>query len=286
MEYIERIQKTIDFIEENLKNPITLDKLAEQAFISKYYYHRLFTVLVGKAPMEYVRNRRLVSAARQLAETEKSVLEIAIEHNFESQEVFTRAFNRFFEISPGKYRKINDKIKLNGRISLLGLKENKEEELIKPKIIYKEEIKIAGYRFCTTFKENVEKSTIAKFWNEKMNDIMTMKNRVNPYENIGICEGEDVNECLHHTACVQVSSFDGLDDDIVKETIPASKYIVFSHKGKAEKIAETYYYIYKKWLPYAGYELSKKGRDMQIYDVRKYEEHGEFSEMDIYLPIE
>ncbi len=96
MDYIDRIQNSIDFIEANIKYEITLEEMAEKSFLSKYYFHRLFTILTGKRPMEYIRNRRLVLAAKDLSETDKSVLEIAIDYGFESEEVFTRAFNKFF----------------------------------------------------------------------------------------------------------------------------------------------------------------------------------------------
>ncbi len=119
-----------------------------------------------------------------------------------------------------------------------------------------------------------------------MERVMNMKNRVNPYLNIGICEGEDIENKLYHTACAEVDSFEGLEEDMIKEIMPASKYIMFTHKGRNKDIVDTYKYIYKEWLPYSGYELSKTGRDMQIYDYRKFGGNPENQEMDIYLPIE
>jgi len=55
MGYIERIQKTIDYIENNIGEDITLDKLAEVASFSKFYYHRIFHAMIGYPVKEYIR---------------------------------------------------------------------------------------------------------------------------------------------------------------------------------------------------------------------------------------
>ena len=66
--------------------------------------------------MEYIRKRRLGRAIKQMNETNLGILEIAVDNQFESQEVFTKAFIKHFGISPGKYKKLNDKIKSMVRI--------------------------------------------------------------------------------------------------------------------------------------------------------------------------
>ena len=58
MDYFDRIQKSIDFMEEKLNQNITLDEIAGSAFFSKYYYSRLFASMTGKSPMEYYKTRK------------------------------------------------------------------------------------------------------------------------------------------------------------------------------------------------------------------------------------
>ena len=156
MEYHERIQKTIDYIEENLGNKITLEELAEKAYLSKYYYHRLFHALTGEPVMEYIRKRKIGRAIKQMNETNLGILDIALDNQFESQEVFTRAFIKHFGISPGRYRKVNERVKINDKISILGIESSKKENGIQPKIVVREERKLVGMTLKTTVEENLK----------------------------------------------------------------------------------------------------------------------------------
>lgn len=105
MDYKERIQASIEYIEGNLKEEISLDNLAKQTFLSKYHYHRLFHELVGETVMTYVRKRRLNEAAKELLEGETKIVDIALKYQFSSQESFSRAFKKMFQVSPGEFRR-------------------------------------------------------------------------------------------------------------------------------------------------------------------------------------
>ena len=78
MNYNEKIQTTIEYIEDNLNEKISLEDLAKQTFLSKYHYHRLFHALVGETVMEYVRKRRLTEAAKELVDTNIKIVEVAL----------------------------------------------------------------------------------------------------------------------------------------------------------------------------------------------------------------
>lgn len=54
---------------------------------------------------DYIRKRRLTHAAQTLVSTERAVIDIAMQYGFSSQEAFTRAFKRMFQLPPKKYRK-------------------------------------------------------------------------------------------------------------------------------------------------------------------------------------
>lgn len=104
MDYREKIQASIEYIEENLSEELTLEELAKQALVSKFYYHRLFHEEVGEPVMAYIRKRRLTEAAKELREGHVNVLDVAIKYQFGSQEAFSRAFKRMFHIAPGKVK--------------------------------------------------------------------------------------------------------------------------------------------------------------------------------------
>lgn len=100
----ESIQKTLDFIEENIGDEIQIEELADIAALSLFYYHRLFTRLVKKTVREYIKLRRLARACKHLEDTNCRILDIALEHGFGSHETFTRAFKDAYGLTPFEYR--------------------------------------------------------------------------------------------------------------------------------------------------------------------------------------
>jgi AraC-like DNA-binding protein len=114
----ESIEKSIEFIEDNLMERISLEDLAKRTFLSKYHYHRVFHELVGETVMEYVRKRRLTEAAKELVETNAKIVDVALKYQFSSQEAFSRAFKRMFKVSPGEFRKAKVNVLLYRRAEL------------------------------------------------------------------------------------------------------------------------------------------------------------------------
>ncbi len=57
MDYYVCIQRTLDYIEENLHEQITLEKLADLACFSPFHYHRVFQAMVGETVIDYVRKK-------------------------------------------------------------------------------------------------------------------------------------------------------------------------------------------------------------------------------------
>jgi AraC family transcriptional regulator len=110
MDYIDKIQQSIEYIENNLSEKLSLDDIAKAAFISKYYYHRLFHNIAGQPVMEYVRKRRLTEAARELLMGKEKIVDIALKYQFSSQEAFSRAFRKMFNISPSELRKKQQRV--------------------------------------------------------------------------------------------------------------------------------------------------------------------------------
>ncbi len=107
MNYYERIQKSIDYIENKLKEDIEIEKAAQEAFMSCSNYYRMFFALTGYAVKEYIRNRRISNAVRDIKETDDSILDIALKYGFESNEALTRAFKRITGNPPSAFRKNN-----------------------------------------------------------------------------------------------------------------------------------------------------------------------------------
>lgn len=94
-----------EYIEAHLQEEIILEELGQAAGYAKEYACKLFCKHTGLTVFEYARKRRLSRAALQLVDPHKRVLDVAMECMFDSHEGFTRAFTRFFGISPIRYRK-------------------------------------------------------------------------------------------------------------------------------------------------------------------------------------
>ncbi|MGM9973353.1 MAG: helix-turn-helix transcriptional regulator [Clostridiaceae bacterium] len=101
---INAVQKMQKYIETNLNNNITLHELAQEANYSPWYSAKIFKELIGKSPFEYIRLLRLSGAAIELRDSEKKVVDVAMEFSFDSHEGFTRAFTKEFGIAPKKYK--------------------------------------------------------------------------------------------------------------------------------------------------------------------------------------
>ena len=99
------IKGIIDYIEKHLEEDLSLDRIAEDLNYSKFYIARIFSEKTGGTVYKYIQGRRLTIAAYKLVKTNKSIIEIAYEAHYSSQQAFTLAFNQLYSCSPQAYRK-------------------------------------------------------------------------------------------------------------------------------------------------------------------------------------
>lgn len=104
------IQKSIDYIEENLKTDITAKELSEMAGFSIFHYYRLFQSAVGMPVMQYITRRRLLNALYDMHCGEKMVI-VALDYGFETQAGFYKAFVRKFGYTPTEFLNMSKKKK-------------------------------------------------------------------------------------------------------------------------------------------------------------------------------
>lgn len=108
-DYYDTLQKALDYIEENIKEDISLEQLSELCNYSPHHFHRIFQSIIGIPVADYIRKRKLSKAANDIITTDKNILEIAIDYGFNSNETFSRAFKKIFDITPIAYRKLGNK---------------------------------------------------------------------------------------------------------------------------------------------------------------------------------
>ena len=272
MNYISEIQKAINYIEENLEEDINYESVAKYINISSYYFHRMFSAIIGISPTEYIRNRRLTCAAEDLTQNNCNILDIAIKYKFESNESFTRAFTKFHGVLPKLAKQKGNELKaftkLNLDIKIDGGK------ILNYRIEEKEEFEISAIvrSFCIETKNE-----ISEFWNEiktngKLKEISKDFSRCT----LGVCIGE--NDATNYKYGIGIEIKDN-DDAIIESEIikvPKSKWIVFKCEGQnAEDINNLWARIYREYFITSEYKQSMD-IDFELYDEKNTE---------IWIPI-
>jgi len=108
-EWYQRTQRIIEAIDGCIKSggseEMSLRTVSEISGYSEYHLSRRFREITGMQFRSYLRARRLAFALKDVRDTARSILEIALDHGFSSNEAFTRAFREAYGVSPSKYRK-------------------------------------------------------------------------------------------------------------------------------------------------------------------------------------
>ena len=102
------IQSALDYIRKNYYREISLEEIARQVDLSKYYFSHLFSNEIGENFSTYLSQYRLNRASQLLLENRReNISEIAYKVGFNDPNYFARAFKEKFNISPSKYRNSN-----------------------------------------------------------------------------------------------------------------------------------------------------------------------------------
>ncbi|MGK9428917.1 helix-turn-helix domain-containing protein [Bacillus atrophaeus] len=88
---LEELSNSLDYIEENLQEDITIEEIAKAAYTSKFHYQRMFFMLTGSTVFEYIRRCRLTFAAQELAAFKANVIDVALKYGYDSPESFSKA---------------------------------------------------------------------------------------------------------------------------------------------------------------------------------------------------
>jgi AraC family transcriptional regulator len=100
------LKRVTDLIEEEIGQPLTLDRLAGEAYLSAFHFARSFKRTTGMAPHRYVLARKIERAKHRLITTDLAVGEIATSLGFENLHHFRRQFRAQLGILPGTLRDV------------------------------------------------------------------------------------------------------------------------------------------------------------------------------------
>ena len=105
MDWLDRMNKTMEYIECNLADEISFDKIAEIACCSTYHIQRMFPFITGVSLSEYIRRRRMTTAAFELQTSDIKIIDLSLKYQYESPEAFSRAFKILHGVTPSYARK-------------------------------------------------------------------------------------------------------------------------------------------------------------------------------------
>ena len=123
-DHIQRVNIALHYIEQHLESDLSLEQISEIAHYSPYHFHRLFKTFAGETLNHYIARKRVEKASADLLHREHlTISELSTRYGFTSHSSFTRAFKKFYGMSPsdfrrkskGKYSKISQTKSKNGQ---------------------------------------------------------------------------------------------------------------------------------------------------------------------------
>ena len=107
------IHELITWINENITCTMTINDVARRAGYSCWHLQRIFLEITNQKLGQYIREKKLISAATELSTTTLSVMDISLKYGYGSQQSFTRSFCRKYRVPPATYRRLKQKHKKN-----------------------------------------------------------------------------------------------------------------------------------------------------------------------------
>jgi AraC family transcriptional regulator len=287
MSNYETILKAIGFIEENLKEDITVPDIACEIQYSVYHFTRLFHGITGHSPKDYILRRRLTEAAKEILNTDKKIIDIAFDYAFNDHETFTRAFKKMYGRNPSEIRKNIPLLKKLPFLSPITSENVYHLNRIRDteyKIVSLNRIMLVGIVIRVNYDSL---SAITEMWHEFLTETDTIPAIIKPERHYQLLFWSDKYDCdnFYCMAGVEVKNLDDVPIYLTAKIIPPAKYIKFIHRGFSNTVGLTYKYIYETWLPQSDYRLSIP-YDFELYGEKYKGPDNINSESEIYIPVE
>lgn len=260
MDWIEGMQRAIDYIEANLTNELPPQEVARQAHVSSYHFQRVFALLTSMSVGEYVRARRLTQAGQELCLSDQKVLDVSLKYGYESPESFCKAFARFHGVTPAAARApgavlrcmapLRFKIKLEGGTNMDYRIEKKDDIYLTAKVNrvpLDRSFEVCPKCFDEYFAQGLQQQVAPAI---ALCVITEQDRRDNTFS---YAIGDELPEGM-----ATPTGFETI-------VIPAATWAVFPCRGALpEAIQNQHRRIYTEWLPVSGYRIVD-GYDMEIY---------------------
>ncbi|GFI56018.1 transposon Tn10 TetD protein [Clostridiales bacterium] len=261
MEWMQRLNQSIEYIEEHITEELDYEKVAMVAGCPSYYFQQMFLYMTNMTLREYIRRRRLSLAAVELQKDSGKVIDIAIKYRYESPTAFTRAFKSFHGVVPSALKTENRPLQafppIQFHVSMGG------GQSLKFRVEEKAAFRVVGIS-CPLNKELTKNfEVIPTVWDTALADgtltKLTSLLESKPQGLLGIS--------VHHTEdwkyLIAVRS-DKKDDAFEEYRIPACKWAIFEGKGTNRSLQELERRVITEWLPTSGYTYANSP-DIEVY---------------------
>jgi AraC family transcriptional regulator len=287
MALVESMQKAINYMEEHLLDPISIEDIAIQASMSPFHFQRTFAILTDISVGEYLRRRRLTLAAQELSSNNCKIIDLAYKYGYDTPESFSKAFRRQHGVTPSDMRKGIGKLQSYNRLTIqVNLK---GAEPMRYQIVERDGFQVVGIKEEFSFAEcETEEgfTGIPKMWDEVNHNgttesLFTLNNgQIKGV--LGICiDNTQMKEVLDYWIATE---YDGaVPEELSSIEIPPSKWAVFEVKGAMpDAMQKVWKQIYSEWFPSNGYEHAGTA-SLEVYPESDYNHPNSYSE--IWVPI-
>jgi AraC family transcriptional regulator len=255
MDWLERMNDALDYIEINLDYEIDYAKIAQAACCSEYHFSRMFSSIAGISLSEYIRRRRLTLAAFEIQKSDIRIIDVAVKYGYESADSFARAFQKIHGIKPSDARDKGVQLKAFPRISFqISIKGDTEMDYRIENLDF--ELRIVGKREPVKTKRAFK--TIPTLWGNAKRDGFMQTLIDMSWENPK-CKLESLLGVCGKEAAITDDEFDyfmgvrydgDVPDSMEVLVIPPSTWAVFPN------VVEAWKRLYTEWVPTSGYELA------------------------------
>jgi AraC family transcriptional regulator len=270
MEWSDRMNAAISYIEDNLDGEIDFSKAADKACCSLSHFQRMFFAIIGVTPAEYARRRRLTLAARELMTNTAKIIDIALKYGYDSPEAFSRAFRNVHGINPQAARTMGTKLATCSRISFhIEIKGDNDMDY---KIIEKPEFDLVGTSHTFGMSNGEMYREGSNFWGKyvatkEYQELWNLNGgKWGPVSEAPLMSVYLPNENGTWDPVVNAFGIEKVNETKTKGFkifhVPAATYVEF--KCTLDTSTETNRRIYSEWFPSTGYQHDAKP-DIEAY---------------------
>lgn len=261
MEWVDRLNAAIQFIEDHLTEETDYGQLAKIACCSVYHYQRMFAYMAGVPLSEYIRRRRMSRAAVDLQNGMK-VVDAALKYGYQSPTAFNRAFQSVHGIAPSAVRDGNAPVKsfppLRFTMTIKGAEE------MEFRIEKREAFQILG--ISAPLDRDLEKNfaVVPQMWGRAASDgtIQRLAELMDgqPAGLLGVSACQENEDWRYFIAVASGQTAEGFET----YTVPAAAWAVFPGRGTNLSLQELERRIVTEWLPTSGYAYGR-APDIEVY---------------------